>query len=122
MGGARTTTIGRLRFKIFPFMYKKCPAGNYHKIDDRLCFCRCNEHYDNWHGGILDFRTGEEYIPYNQTLGNSLHEVWQQVKPFLRYNANKSTNDYTSVEDILITFMGFVGDKNRESTSDKSSR
>jgi len=49
-----------------PFLYKKCPDGNYHPFWDRLCFCRVNEHIvpDTWHGGVYDFVTGGEYIPY----------------------------------------------------------
>lgn len=44
-----------------PFLYKKCPGGNYHLAWDRLCFCRMGEHCGDFHGGIYDFKTGEEY-------------------------------------------------------------
>ncbi len=45
-----------------PGLFKKCPGSNYHWFWDRLCWCRWGE-YDGskWHGGIYDFRTGNEY-------------------------------------------------------------
>lgn len=46
-----------------PGLFKKCPEGNYHKFWHRLCFCRQNEHCGDWHGGIYDFKTGNEYQP-----------------------------------------------------------
>ena len=47
-----------------PGLYKKCPEGNYHLRFGRsayLCFCRQNEYTGDWHGGIYDMQTGEEY-------------------------------------------------------------
>jgi len=46
-----------------PFLWKKCPEGNYHIFWDRLCFCRLNGYCGDWHGGIYDFKTGKEYQP-----------------------------------------------------------
>jgi hypothetical protein len=50
----------KILYKI-PKLFKKCPGGNYHWFWHRLCFCRVNEHSGDWHGGIFDFKTGEEY-------------------------------------------------------------
>jgi hypothetical protein len=54
-----------LKVKLLPFLYKKCPAGNYHFFTDKLCFCRVNEYSVNWNGGILDMTTGLEQNLYN---------------------------------------------------------
>lgn len=60
MASGRATWLERnILFKI-SFLYKKCPAGNYHHFWDRLCYCRCDEHDSSWHGGIYDFKTGDE--------------------------------------------------------------
>ena len=54
----------KILYKI-PRLFKVCPGGNYHWFWDRLCFCRKNEYCGNeWHGGILDFKTGKEYHEY----------------------------------------------------------
>lgn len=52
--------------KFFPFLFKLCPANNYHSILDRYCYCRVDEYYvmrdpkKNWRGGIYDFWTKKE--------------------------------------------------------------
>jgi hypothetical protein len=51
----------RFLYRFLPLLWKKCPEGNYHWRWDRLCFCRENEHGNGWHGGIYDFKTGDEY-------------------------------------------------------------
>jgi len=61
MANAKSNIRQRFMFKYLPFLYKRCPAGNYHKRWDRLCFCRMNEHCGDWHGGVFDLKTGEEY-------------------------------------------------------------
>lgn len=56
----------KVLYKI-PGLFKICPGGNYHYFWSRLCFCRLHEHIGSeWHGGIYDFKTGEEYqlCPY----------------------------------------------------------
>lgn len=53
----------RLLQKYTPFLFKKCPAGNYHWFFDRLCFCRYGEHTDLFHGGIYDMKRKKEYQP-----------------------------------------------------------
>lgn len=60
MSSGYSTKWERFLYKL-PFLYKQCPEGNYHKITDRLCFCRVNEFDGTWHGGIYDFKTSEEY-------------------------------------------------------------
>ena len=48
-----------------PKLFKKCPEGNYHWFWHRLCWCRHHEHCgDKWHGGIYDFKNGNEYWLY----------------------------------------------------------
>jgi len=50
----------RLLFKV-PFLYKKCPDGNYHWRGDRYCGCRIGEHIygtpdeGDWNGGVYCF-------------------------------------------------------------------
>lgn len=45
-----------------PGLFKVCPGGNYHWFFDRLCFCRLGDHIAlEWHGGIYDLKTGQEY-------------------------------------------------------------
>lgn len=47
-----------------PGLYKKCLGGNYHLRFGRsahLCFCREAWNHDDWHGGIYDMKTGDEY-------------------------------------------------------------
>lgn len=67
MASAYTPKWKRLIIKYIPFIHKKCPEGNYHWRWARLCYCRCNEYWgDEWHGGILDFKTGKELIPYEK--------------------------------------------------------
>ena len=61
MSSAYSPWIYRKLFYKVPFLYKRCPAGNYHKSWDRLCFCRLNESCGDWHGGVYDFKTGDEY-------------------------------------------------------------
>ena len=46
-------------------LYRLQACGNLHPVWDRLCFCRRDEHKAGWHGGILDLRTGEEYLSYD---------------------------------------------------------
>jgi len=67
MSSTTTPKWKRYLYKILPFLWKTCPEGNYHSRWDRLCFCRENEHCgDEWHGGIYDFKTGEEYLRYKE--------------------------------------------------------
>ena len=45
----------RLLHKWLPFLFKKCPGGNYHWRWDKICYCMFNE-YRGGKGGIYDFR------------------------------------------------------------------
>lgn len=70
----------RFVYRWLPFLWKKCPDGNYHSRWGRsahLCFCRCNEHSGDWHGGVMDLKTREEYIPYQEhsRVLNELHRL-----------------------------------------------
>lgn len=47
-----------------PFLFKKCPEGNYHWFWDRLCFCRLNQCCGDFHGGVWDMKLKKEYQPY----------------------------------------------------------
>ena len=64
MANRRTSAMKRVKIKLFPFLYKKCPDGNWHKRNDKFCYCRVNEHHvggtDSWNGGIYKFATGLE--------------------------------------------------------------
>ena len=65
MSSCQTPRWKRLLHEATPFLFNKCPAGNMHWIWDRLCFCCTNEYdactHKQWHGGILDLKTGREY-------------------------------------------------------------
>lgn len=61
MSSGRSTLLQRKILYKIPFLYKIGPCGNYHKYFDRLCFCRVGECCGDWHGGIYDFKTKEEY-------------------------------------------------------------
>lgn len=55
-------------------LFKRQRCGNYHWRWDRLCFCMVGEHCVtkvpelSWHGGILDLKTGAEYLERNQEI------------------------------------------------------
>ena len=61
MASCYSSLLHRVFLYKIPFLYKKCPDGNYHKAWDRLCFCREGLNDGDWHGGIYDFKTGGEY-------------------------------------------------------------
>jgi hypothetical protein len=44
---------------VAPFLFRRCPGGNFHWNTDRLCYCRSGEYSKDWSGGILDLQTGE---------------------------------------------------------------
>jgi hypothetical protein len=64
MASMRPSLFFRLKIKLLPFLYKKCPAGNYHFFTDTLCFCRVNEYSYDWNGQVLDMITGVRYKEY----------------------------------------------------------
>lgn len=83
MSSGCTSRWQRFKFKAFPFLYKVCPEGNYHKKSDVLCYCRLNEYCGKWNGGILNLKTGEEYIPvkeYMRVLKNSVNNQFNTIK------------------------------------------
>lgn len=63
------------------FFFKQCPEGNYHWKWDALCFCRYQQHIGDWHGGIMIFKDGTEWInsPEHQHL---LHQ-WLNAEHFI---------------------------------------
>lgn len=68
-----------------PFLFKKCPQGNYHKRWHRLCFCGLHMCSGDWHGGIYDFKTKKQYQTddeYQRILSQwaELHEKYI-IKP-----------------------------------------
>lgn len=61
MASGRSSWFKRyVLFKI-PGLYKRRDCGNFHPFWHRLCFCRMHEYCGDWHGGIQDLKTGEEY-------------------------------------------------------------
>ncbi len=90
MASGKSSTLDRLKHKLFPFLFKRCPAGNIHGIRDRLCYCRVNEHDYDWAGGTYSFK----YHP--------------QVKAFLR-KEGKAISEYSCTEDILNDFAEYLG-------------
>lgn len=75
MSSGYSPWIYRHFFYKIPGLFKRCPDGNYHFFWDRLCFCRVGEHVGNeWHGGIYDFKTGEEYHPCKYCEAKKLEE------------------------------------------------
>jgi len=85
----------KVLYKI-PGLFKKCPEGNYHWFWDRLCFCRENQFVGNeWHGGILDLKTGVE---------NNTEAASQAECLVVRFNACKYldfSDIYTAKKQIL---------------------
>lgn len=51
-----------------PFLFRRCACGKYHPFWVRMCFGRVGQHSENWHGGILDLRTGREWTPAAEML------------------------------------------------------
>ena len=50
-------------YKCFPFLYKKCPEGNYHSVFDEIVLLPFATIFQwSGNGGILDLKTGKEYI------------------------------------------------------------
>jgi len=68
----------KVLYKI-PGLFKRCPIEhNYHWFWDRLCFCAQGLHTGNWHGGIYDFKTGEEYQPCKRCAQKKNEEAQKQ--------------------------------------------
>ena len=61
MSSSCGTRWTRFSHRLFPFLYKQCPEGNWHRRRDQVCYCRVGEHVGGWHGGVYDFGTGGEY-------------------------------------------------------------
>lgn len=61
MSSARTTHTRRLLHRIAPWLFKKCPEGNFHWRWSQVCYCRMYEHCGPWHGGIYLFHDQREY-------------------------------------------------------------
>jgi hypothetical protein len=64
MASARSSRFRLFLIRWLPDLFRICPAGNYHWRWERFCWCRYGEHSgsgeNEWHGGVLCFRTGEE--------------------------------------------------------------
>ena len=60
MASGRPSKWQLFKIKWFPFLYKKCPAGNYHPKKDKYCMCRVGEYSYEWRGGVYDFSTGKD--------------------------------------------------------------
>lgn len=60
MSSYKTRLTKRALQKLTPFLFKKCPDGNYHWRWEQICFCRMGEYSDNWNGGIYSFLGDEE--------------------------------------------------------------
>lgn len=43
-----------------PWLFRVPPCGNWHWRWDRWCYCRVYCHTLDWHGGVMDLRTGRE--------------------------------------------------------------
>jgi hypothetical protein len=67
-------------------LYRMRECGNFHPIWDRLCFCREGEYSNEWHGGVLDIKTGSEYIIYfdADSLISHVKLAQAMVKPIRR--------------------------------------
>jgi len=82
MSSGATTKAQRLMFKFLPFLYKKCPEGNYHKKTDRLCFC---QYFDCPSNGIYDFKNGKRYVELSEyeRMLNQWHEEWEKNRALI---------------------------------------
>ena len=60
----RSSLFKRMLYKI-PYLYKKCPSGNYHLFSDRVCVC------GEFDCALYDFKTKKKYIlfetPYTKS-------------------------------------------------------
>ena len=83
-----------LGIKILPFLFKKCPAGNYHWRWDKYCYCMMNEYggLNDWHGGIYSFKTRSEILvpPYHPNCRCWLIDVESLIEK----------KDYVTFDDI----------------------
>lgn len=83
MASAYSPRWRRLLRKCAPFLFKECRGGNFHWCWDRLCFCCQGEHTGDWHGGIHDMKTGEEYhvgqTPGERRLDQKYRMLWEIV-------------------------------------------
>lgn len=71
MPSGRTSWLRRLSYLLLPWLWKRCPAGNYHPRHDRVCGCRANgwpdaKPVEDWHGGLMLFRDGSEWVPWRR--------------------------------------------------------
>lgn len=71
-----------------PFLFKKCPLGNFHWRRDRYCHCGYATYSSTWHGGILDFRSGRElwsakeiaeHFFYQMETYHPLQHYWEET-------------------------------------------
>jgi hypothetical protein len=72
MSSGHSSWLKRWILYKLPRLYSKCPEGNYHLQFGRsahLCFCRVGYLSGNWHGGIYDMKTGDEYLVYEDGEG-----------------------------------------------------
>jgi hypothetical protein len=103
-----STRWQRFCHKCFPFLYKKCPEGNYHSVFDRLCYCRLQQYSNEWNGGILDLKTGKEYIPafqYTQIV-NKYNRLCEAARKADSYMAERKISKDFSVRADLRRALG----------------
>lgn len=51
----------RFLYRYMPFLFKKCPAGNYHWRWDKICWCMLHEHCGE-KGGLYIFSNKKWYL------------------------------------------------------------
>jgi len=66
MGSSKESKIRKIIRTLCPWLFTKCIGANYHWIWERLCWCCLNEHTYDFHGGIYDLKTKQEYQPCQQ--------------------------------------------------------
>ena len=62
MSSSYSPLYKRILYKIAPFLFKRCFAGNYHWRWDRICYCMVHERTGQL-GGIYDFRN-EQWLMF----------------------------------------------------------
>ena len=64
-----------------PFLFKQCLEGNYHWKWHAVCFCRYQQHGGDWHGGMMTFKDGKEWI--NEPEHSRILHQWLIAERFI---------------------------------------